>query len=214
MDKGQAQYKTSRWGARQLATMALLTAIGVILSFIEPSIMPAAPFLKYDASNVTAVLGGLAYGPSAGCIIGIVVAWIHALFSGDYWGAIVNTVVVIAFVLPVSWIYRASSGLGKSKPNSYVNRRMVSAFEATAQENRRRINGTLALVFGLIISSLLATAMALVMNLIVTPIYTAAPLSAVIAMIVPILLPFNIFKALLNSVLAFILMKSLHSFIR
>ncbi|MCL2883736.1 MAG: ECF transporter S component [Coriobacteriia bacterium] len=214
MEKGQAQYRTSRWGARQLATMALLTAIGIILSFIEPSIMPAAPFLKYDASNVPAVLGGLAYGPGAGCLIGIISAWVHALLSGNYWGAIVNTVVIIGYVVPVSLIYRASRGLGRSKLGEFKNSRMVSAFEASAKNQKRLINGNLALILGFVISSLLSIVLALAMNLLITPIYTAAPLSSVVAMIVPILLPFNLIKVAINSVLAFVLMKSLHSFIK
>jgi riboflavin transporter FmnP len=186
----------ARWSTRQLTTMALFIALGVILSLIEFPLIPGIEFLKYDASTVPALMGGFAYGPGAGCLIGVLVAWVHVLFTGNYWGAVMNTCIVIAYILPVSLIYRAS------------------AKAAVVQGRTANTASNAALILGLVVGTILTTAVAILMNLVVTPIYTGMPLEAIITMILPALLPFNLVKAVLNSVLSFILIKSLHRFIR
>lgn len=97
---------TNRWSTRQLVTMALMCAIGVILSFVEFPIFPAAPFLKYDASLVPAMVSGFAWGPGAGIAVGLIEAVIHGLMVGDFAGALMNIIVTVAFVLPSAAIYR------------------------------------------------------------------------------------------------------------
>lgn len=97
---------TNRWDTRQLVTMSLLCAIGVMLSFIEFPLLPAAPFLKFDASIMPAMVCGFAYGPAAGLACGIVGAIIHGIIMADYWGAIMNVLVIIGYVLPAALIYR------------------------------------------------------------------------------------------------------------
>lgn len=97
---------TNRWDTRQLVTMSLLCAIGVLLSFIEFPLLPAAPFLKFDASIIPAMVCGFAYGPAAGLACGIVGAIIHGIIMADYWGAIMNVLVIIGYVLPAALIYR------------------------------------------------------------------------------------------------------------
>jgi riboflavin transporter FmnP len=171
--------RNTHWQARQLATMALLTALGVILSFLElPGFFAAAPFLKYDASLVTAMITGLRYGPGAGCVVSAIIAFVHGVFLGDLWGALMNAIVGCAFVLPAAIICRKEQGLGRS-------------------------------IVSLVISAACAIVMAVLMNLLITPIYSGAPLDSIIAMILPILLPFNIIKYVANSILSFIVFKTL-----
>jgi ECF transporter S component (folate family) len=102
--------RQTRWSARQLATMALFVALGIILSFIEFPLLPGTDFLKFDASSVTAMTIGFSFGPAAGCLVGVLVAWIHGLFSGNLWGALMNSVVVLAFVLPAAVAYKRNGG--------------------------------------------------------------------------------------------------------
>lgn len=97
---------TNAWSTRQLVTMALLCAIGVLLSFVEIPLFPAAPFLKYDPSAVPAIVCGFAFGPASGLAVGIVGAVIHGLMLADFPGTIMNILVVIGFVVPASLIYR------------------------------------------------------------------------------------------------------------
>jgi riboflavin transporter FmnP len=176
--------------------MALFIALGVILSLIEFPLIPGIEFLKYDASTLSALMGGFAYGPGAGCLIGMLVAWVHVLFTGNYWGAVMNTCVVIAYVLPIALIYRAS------------------VRKADRQGRPAGTASTSALILGLVLGTLLTTLVAIGANLVVTPIYTGMPREAIIAMILPALLPFNLAKAVLNSILGFVLIKGLRRFLR
>ena len=97
---------TNAWGTHQLVTMALMCAIGVILSFIEIPLFPAAPYLKYDPSAITAMVSGFAYGPGPGVAVGVVCAIIHSLIMSDFWGALMTILVIIGFVVPAALIYR------------------------------------------------------------------------------------------------------------
>jgi riboflavin transporter FmnP len=103
---GRPASNAARWSARQLATMALFAAIGAVLSFIEIPLLGTT--LKLDLANVPAIIAGLAYGPAAGCLVGIITHFIHAIFLADFVGAIMNIASVITFVVPAALIYRRS----------------------------------------------------------------------------------------------------------
>ena len=97
---------TNRWSTKQLVTMALMGAIAILLSFIEFPIMPAASFLKLDIALVPAAVVGFAYGAGPGILVGIVYAVAHAAIDGNWVGALMNSIVAIAFILPSSMIYK------------------------------------------------------------------------------------------------------------
>ncbi|WP_261429117.1 ECF transporter S component [Xiamenia xianingshaonis] len=97
---------TNRWSTRQLVTMALLCAIGVLLSFVEFPLLPAVPWLKYDASAMPAMVCGFAFGPGAGFAVGLVGAVLHGLLLADAPGAVMNILVVAGFVIPAAMVYR------------------------------------------------------------------------------------------------------------
>ncbi len=94
------------WSTRQLVTMALMCAIGTLLSFLEFPLLPGVTWLKFDASNMPAMVAGFAYGPAGGVAVGIVTAIIHGLLMADFTGALMNILVVTCFVLPASLIYK------------------------------------------------------------------------------------------------------------
>lgn len=94
------------WSTRQLVTMALMCAIGTLLSFIEFPLLPGVTWLKFDASNMPAMVAGFAYGPAGGVAVGIVAAIIHGLLMADFTGALMNILVVTCFILPAALIYK------------------------------------------------------------------------------------------------------------
>lgn len=98
---------TNRWDTRQLVTMALMCAIGVLLSFIEFPLLPGAAFLKYDASMMPAMVCGFAYGPVAGISVGVIGAVIHGIMLADFSGAVMNIIVVFGFILPAALYYKS-----------------------------------------------------------------------------------------------------------
>lgn len=109
MAKEAADYQftnTNKWETRQLVTMALMCAIGVLLSFIEFPLLPGVPWLKYDASIMPAMVSGFAYGPAAGLAVGIIGAIIHGIMLGDFSGAVMNIIVIIFYILPAALIYK------------------------------------------------------------------------------------------------------------
>ena len=174
----------TRWGARQLAIMALLGALGAVLSFIPiPIFPPAAVFgITYEPTNIPAIIGGLAFGPVAGVIIGVVSSVIHGFFVADVVGTVMNCIVVVAFVVPTCLIYQR----GKT---------------------------TTSLLIGLLVGSLVSVAFIIPANLVVWPLYYGLPFDETVTYIVPIMLPFNLMKAGLNALLSFILYKSLYKLI-
>jgi len=105
---------SNRWDTRQLVVMGLLCAIGVLLSFVEFPIFPAAPWLKYDASFVAYMVAGFAYGPGAGLAVGITAIVIHGLMDGNLWGAVMNILVLVGFLWPAAVIYMRKRTLGRA----------------------------------------------------------------------------------------------------
>ena len=99
---------TSKWDTRQLVTMALMCAIGVLLSFVEFPLLPGVTWLKYDASAMPAMVCGFAFGPAAGLAVGVVGAVIHGILMADFSGAVMNILVVAGFILPAALVYRRS----------------------------------------------------------------------------------------------------------
>lgn len=104
--KAENTSRTSNiWGTRQLVTMALMCAIGVLLTFIEFPLLPGVTWLKFDASNMPAMVAGFAYGPAGGVAVGIITAVIHGLLFADLTGCLMNILVVTCFVWPAAFIY-------------------------------------------------------------------------------------------------------------
>lgn len=99
---------TNKWDTRQLVTMALMCAIGVLLSFVEFPLLPGVTWLKYDASAMPAMMCGFAFGPAAGLAVGVVGAVIHGILMADFSGAVMNILVVAGFILPAALVYRRS----------------------------------------------------------------------------------------------------------
>lgn len=114
--QGAGIKNTNAWSTRQLVTMALLCAIGVLLSFIEFPLIPGVTWLKYDASAMPAMVCGFAFGAGSGLAVGIAGAIIHGLLMADFSGAVMNILVVIGFVLPAALIYRT----GRTLPRAIV----------------------------------------------------------------------------------------------
>ena len=96
---------TNTWDTKQLVTMALMSAIAALLSFIQIPLIPAAPFLSYDPSLMPALVCGFAFGAGPGVTVGVIAAVIHGLILGDWVGSLMNIVVTLCFIIPAALIY-------------------------------------------------------------------------------------------------------------
>ena len=102
---------TQTWSTQQLILIALMSALSIILSFIEIPLFPAAPFLKYDPSLSISLAAGLLITAQSGFIVACVSALVHALIIGNWVGALMNITVALFFVFPTCLIWRSRSGM-------------------------------------------------------------------------------------------------------
>jgi riboflavin transporter len=179
---GAAPRNTNRWDTRQIVTMAVLIAIGVLISFIEIPIIPGVEFLKYDPSSVAMLVASFTFGPLAGAVVGTLIALLHGSASG-IWGIVMNIIAMLSMGIPAGLIY---------------------------SRNKTRTGAAIALSVGTVVFVVVS----ILANLVVTPIYAGIPRSAVVAMIIPALLPFNLIKGLINSVLTFLVYKSVSRIVK
>lgn len=95
---------------RQLAACGMLTAVAIILQYIElpiPMIMPA--FIKFDFSDLPALIGAYAFGPLTGVIIELVKNLLHCLVSQSATvGELSNFILGAVFTYVAGFIYKKS----------------------------------------------------------------------------------------------------------
>ena len=101
---GTAKAKRSHWRVRELVTLAIFSALGMALSFIQIPIFPPAPYLQYDPSGIVTLTVALMYGPAAGIMVQLV-SWIPKLIMSPL-GSLLTFVAMIGAVLIVGLIYK------------------------------------------------------------------------------------------------------------
>ncbi len=89
---------------------ALLSAIAVVFMYFDFPILPTAPFLKIDFSDVPALIGGFALGPAAGIIIEAFKIFLIMIIKGTGTGGVgefANFLIGVSFVFPAALIYHS-----------------------------------------------------------------------------------------------------------
>lgn len=105
------------FNARYVAGVAMLSAIAFILMYIEIVIPIMPSFIKFDFSDLPAVIGAFAYGPLAGVIIEFLKNLIHLPFTGSAMiGELSNFILGASFVFVTGLIYK----IKKSKSGALV----------------------------------------------------------------------------------------------
>lgn len=91
------------WSTKRIAICALFVAAAFVVSFVELPIFPAAPYLKYDPSGVVLLVAGLAFGPSTGALVSVLM-WLPK-FAMDPWGALMGVLCAVALTVPAALVY-------------------------------------------------------------------------------------------------------------
>jgi riboflavin transporter FmnP len=168
-----------------LAKMGMMAAIAVIFSLIHFPILPSAPFLEYEASDIPILIGAFAFGPVPGAIIGLISILLHDMVfspsSGPY-GMIMHIISVAVFVIVAGLIYRKF----KTKKGAIVS---------------------------LIAGGLSVTAVMIPANIFITPHFMGVPIDMVYGMLPTAIIPFNLIKATVTTVLVFIIYKRISPFL-
>ena len=167
--------------------MAMLTALSIVsLYVIRMPLIPAAPFLEYDAADIPVLIGSMLLGPVSGIITLLAVCLIQALTvsaSSGWIGFVMHFVASSVLVLIASLIYK-------------------------------RKQTTASLVLGLVIGSIAMTAVMIPLNLIFTGIFLGAGTQTVIGMLMPAIIPFNLLKAGINSAVTFAVFTPIKSILK
>ena len=100
--------RSKKFNINYLTKVAMLTAIAVVLMYLELPLPIFPAFLKIDISDLPALLGGFALGPLAAVIIQLLKNIIHFIVKNDGTGGIgnlANFLVGCALAVPAAIIY-------------------------------------------------------------------------------------------------------------
>ena len=165
---------------KKICGIGVFAALAYITTFICKLIPNVAGFLSIDAKDAVIAIASFIYGPVAGPIIALIVAFVEfiTISATGIWGFVMNFVSSATFSLVVSLIYKY----------------------------RKTFNGA---VIGFAVATVVTTAVMVALNPIIIPLYPYVDWSAadVVRIIPTVLLPFNFAKTLLNSALAMLLYK-------
>lgn len=179
---GNSAPLTQKEKTLRMVEMAMLAAISIVLVLlIRVPLFPSAPFLEYDMADVPVLLAAFMISPSAGLLVLFVVSVIQAFLLGGNGiiGLVMHFFASGAMVLAAAFIYKA----GREKVGS--------------------------LIIGLIVGTLVRTALMIPFNMVFIPLLFGVDVSFVKELIVPVLIPFNLIVGALNSLIFFVLFKSL-----
>jgi riboflavin transporter FmnP len=164
---------------KQLTTIAMMSAMSCILMFIPGiPLMPAAPFLKYDFTDVVIVIGGFMFGPGAAFLIAVVTGFVNmvTVSSSGPWGMAMYVTSSAAFAVTAATVYKF----------------------------KRTLPGA---VVGLAAGIIVVVPVMLLWNYLFVPFYTTMPRERVVPMLVPVFLPFNAIKYSLSAGLVLLVYK-------
>ena len=108
---------TKSYYTRYIAVTGMLSAIGFILMYIDFSVPIMPSFIKADLSELPALIGAFAYGPSCGVLVCLVKNLIHlAVTSTGGVGELANFILGAVFVGVAGLIYKYK----KTKVNAII----------------------------------------------------------------------------------------------
>jgi len=90
-----------------MTRIGILAAVGVVLSMIEFSILPGAPFYKLDPSGLAVMLAGFSMGFPAGALTLLIKDLVGLLVhpSGGWVGQLADFIALFAFMTPAVFVY-------------------------------------------------------------------------------------------------------------
>jgi len=106
---GGDKMKTKTLNTNRFIKLSLLSAIAVILMYIDFPVIPIFPWLKIDLSDVPALMGAFAFGPLAGVIIELMKNLLILIVKGTgtgFVGELANFLVGVALVWPAALVYK------------------------------------------------------------------------------------------------------------
>lgn len=168
-----------------MVKIGMLSALAFIIMFFEFPLLPTAPYLKMDLSDIPAIVGAFAFGPLAGVIIELIKNLLHFITKTQTGGIgeLANFATGAALVIAAGLIYL---------------------------RNKNKTNAIIGLAVGTVIMSVV---MCFANYYILLPLYMPAlfegPKTVIINLILTTVLPFNILKGIILSVITVVVYKRL-----
>lgn len=92
---------------RNIVTSAMLSAVAFILMYLEFPIPVMPPFIKFDFSDLPALIGAFALGPVFGIVIELIKNLLHLMFSQSMFvGELSNFILGAVFTFTAGFIYK------------------------------------------------------------------------------------------------------------
>lgn len=170
---------------KKITLIAMMAALSYVVHLLGKFMLvgaivlvPAAPFLQYDAKDIVIVIAAFLTGPLSGLIISLLVSLVEMITVSDtgYIGCIMNIISSCAFVCPAALVYK---------------------------KNKTQKGAVLGLLLGVV----MVTVAMVLWNYLITPLYMNTSREAVAGMLLPIFVPFNLLKASINMAITLILYK-------
>ncbi|TCL42821.1 ECF transporter S component [Harryflintia acetispora] len=172
---------------RKLTTMAMLTALSIVLvAIVHFPLFPAAPWMEYDPADIPIFIGTFLFGPGAGLALTLVVSIIQG-----------TTVSASSGIIGILMHFCATGSFAILAGNIY-------------RKKHTRGGAMIALAAGVVTM----TAVMALWNLIFTPIFMGAPRQAVLELMLPVILPFNLIKAGANALITYLVYKPIARLVR
>jgi riboflavin transporter FmnP len=153
----------------------------LLMATLQFPILPAAPYLRYDPSDVVGLIAAVTIGPAVGiAVVGLKDALYLLLRARSIFGPAANFIAVAAFVGVAGWVYRA-----RPRPSPLW---LVAACAA----------GALARLVVIIPA-----------NFVILYLQFGMPPVRVAALLWPVIIPFNGIASALNTVLTVIILTAI-----
>lgn len=174
-----------RISTRNMAVIAMFSAVSFVAVLISQIIPTVAGFLSYDPKDAIIVIAGFIMGPMASVAISVLVSFIEMITistTGPY-GFLMNVVSTCAFAVPAAWFYK---------------------------KNHSQKGAVIGLLFSVVV---LVICMA-IWNYVVTPYYMGVERQMVADMMFTVFVPFNLAKGGINAGLSLLLYRPIVSSLR
>ena len=185
---------------RRMTMTAMLAAVSFVLQFLEFNVPFVPAFIKMDFSDLPALIGAFALGPTSGVVIALIKNVLHLFMtSSGGVGELSNFILSALFVLPAGLIYK---------------------------HKKTRTRALIGALTGAVVSALVSIPSN---YFIVYPVYTAfMPLETIVSMYQAILpsvknllealiifnAPFTFIKEMISVVITFIIYKHIAPFLK
>lgn len=171
--------------SRDTRTLVLIAMLGaasfILMATLQFPILPSAPYLRYDPSDVIGLIAAVTLGPAAGVAVVGLKAFLYLLFRArSIFGPTANFIAVATFVGAAGWVYRR-----RPHPSLLW---LLAACGA----------GALARIIAMIPA-----------NFVILNLQFGTPPGQVAALLWPVIIPFNGIASVLNTALTVVILTTI-----